>query len=65
MLTVTVGQQAQYTFTVTDAESTFVAGVLGGLPISSELINQGDGVFIFLTLQQPTNMSLTFFARTH
>ena len=64
LFTVTVGQQAEYTFTVTDAKNTFVVGVLGGLPISSELINQGDGVFTFSwTLQQPTNMSLTFFAR--
>ena len=61
---VTVGQQTQYTFTVTDPGDTFIVGVIGGLPISSELINQGEGVVAFVwALQQPTNMSLTFFAR--
>ena len=64
VLRVTVGQQAQYTFTVTDPGDTFTVGVLGGLPINSDLIRQGEGVFTFLwTLQQPTNISLTFFAR--
>ena len=59
-----VGQQAQYTFGVIDLGDDFVVGVLGELPVSSELINKGEGVFNFLwTLQQPTNMSLTFFAR--
>ena len=59
-----VGEQAQYTFTVTDPGDTFIVGVLGGLPISSDLINKGEGMFSFLwALQQPTNISLAFFAR--
>ena len=61
---VMVGQQAEYTFTVTDPGDTFIVGLLEGLPVSSNLINKGDGVFVFIwTLRQPTNMSLTFFAR--
>ena len=64
VLRLTVGQEAQYTFTVTDPGDTFIVGVLGGLPVFSDLIDNEDGLFTFVwTVQQPTNISLNFFAR--
>ena len=61
---VTIGQLSQYVFSVVDSGDTFSVGVLGGSPVSSNLINQGEGVFVFeWMLQEQTNVSLTFFAK--
>ena len=61
---VTVGQEAVYQFTVNDdAGDNFTVEVVGGLPPSSSLTDDGEGSYTFRwTLQEPTTDELSFAA---
>ena len=61
---VTVGQEAVYQFTVIDdAGDNFTVEVVGGLPPSSSLTDDGEGSYTFRwTLQEPTTTELSFIA---
>ena len=63
-LRVTVGQEAVYQFTVIDdSGDNFTVEMIGGLPPSSTLTDEGEGSYTFRwTLQEPTIFELVFTA---